>query len=317
MPYIQRLPNALILFITQFLDSSSLSSFIRTCRRFHQIGTPGLYKVPDAEKVQIFKWALRKSEKRTVAYLAQLIRDIPIAKGKLRAEALTAACAASSKDAVAKLLEGTNPCITEDAEAGKAAIIEAAKGRRRDDAAAIVRSLLTNGANPHATDLRGKTALHYAAQRGNRLAISHLVYDGAEVHKRSKTGMTPILSAAAAGSYTGVEAMIMEGADVNDEDEEGDSVLIKAANFPEASLVRFLLEMRANKDHVNGAGRAALSFAAEKGDVRAVEILVNAGCRVKNRDAEGKEALDYCSTHRNGAEIGRIISARASRPGLR
>lgn len=52
----------------------------------------------------------------------------------------------------------------------------------------ILQLLLSRGADLHARNRRGETALHVAVRRGRRLAVRTLVNAGANVHVRDASG---------------------------------------------------------------------------------------------------------------------------------
>src|SRR2546430_806283 len=97
----------------------------------------------------------------------------------------------------AAVIWGCRPSATEsdelDAE-GKPLNLLCAAAKRGD--ASKVRSLLTAGANPNATDARGGTALQYAASSGKIAVVQLLLAAGANVRAQDHDGSTALHAAA-------------------------------------------------------------------------------------------------------------------------
>ena len=83
---------------------------------------------------------------------------------------------------------------------------------------ALVKRLISNGANPYYSDEYGETALHKAAREGTLEVVKHLAEkEGVKVNTRNKNGHTPLHSACACDRLRVVEYLIRHrGCDIDD-----------------------------------------------------------------------------------------------------
>src|SRR5215203_1083000 len=80
--------------------------------------------------------------------------------------------------------------------------------------AAIVRTLLKDGADVNAAQGDGMTALHWAARQGAIDTVRMLLFAGGNVRATTRLGgYTPLLLASQAGHAPVIEALIKAGAD--------------------------------------------------------------------------------------------------------
>ncbi|MGH7653178.1 MAG: ankyrin repeat domain-containing protein [Gemmatimonadaceae bacterium] len=86
----------------------------------------------------------------------------------------------------------------------------------RDGNAAVVRALLTAGADVHALTNSGATALHLAAGSGSADAVLALIEKGADVNaKESAHGQTPLVFAAEYNRADAIRVLLKHGADAS------------------------------------------------------------------------------------------------------
>ena len=136
-----------------------------------------------------------------------------------------------------------------------------------------VRVLLARGADPNVREeLRGQTALMWAAANDNAAAIHVLAEQGAHLHARTDnpsrspgrtfsstpaTGFTPLLFAVRGGHLDAARVLLDAGADVNDAVSDGQSGLVVAAANANWEMAAYLLDRGADPTHA-GAGWNAL-----------------------------------------------------------
>lgn len=77
-----------------------------------------------------------------------------------------------------------------------------------------VRRLIEQGADPNQTDSEGRTALGYAAYKGNDEMVRTLLEGGADVNSRDARGLTPVILAAAEGHESTLEILLKAGGDI-------------------------------------------------------------------------------------------------------
>ena len=84
--------------------------------------------------------------------------------------------------------------------------------RTAHDLRALVKALVTAGANPDHADHRGWTALHVAAKVGHVETIRALVEAGADLNCADRSGKTPLYVAAAHGRVEAINVLLVAGA---------------------------------------------------------------------------------------------------------
>ncbi len=137
----------------------------------------------------------------------------------------------------------------------------------------IARYLIQAGADVHARQLYGETALMTASQ--NPEVVKVLLKAGADVNARDNFGVTPLMYAMLGYDEKSAQVLIDAKADVNAHD----------------------------KDH-----RTALMFAGMEGRVKTIKVLLDAGADVNARDVDGKTALRF-AIENNQDEAVKVLRA--------
>ena len=112
-------------------------------------------------------------------------------------------------------------------------------------------------------DVRGITALGYAAGNGQLEMVSYLIEQGAAVDRKDADQQTSLFHAVLGGSKETVERLIAAGADVNVQDRFGDTPLIGACNKGFDPIARLLVAKGADPSLKDQEGRTARQRAAE------------------------------------------------------
>ncbi|XP_049797303.1 poly [ADP-ribose] polymerase tankyrase-1-like [Schistocerca nitens] len=140
-----------------------------------------------------------------------------------------------------------------------------------------LRALLAAGADVGArAGLEGRTALHWAACRGDVEAARLLLEAGAAVDAREIKGKqkTPLHLAAEEGDAAVTRLLLRATADPNARDCRGWRPLHLAATYGHAEVAAALLDAGADRGATTGDGRGtALDIARESGYRRVVEML--------------------------------------------
>lgn len=143
-----------------------------------------------------------------------------------------------------------------------------------EGALAATREALEEGANVHARNDDGNTALMLAAFFGHEDVVKLLLEHGAEVNARNPEGRTPLMFAATFDSPDTVELLLADGAAVDVRDnQEKFTALMFAASEGHLDAVKLLLDHDADKTLVDVDGDTAADFARRNGHEKVAEFL--------------------------------------------
>lgn len=151
----------------------------------------------------------------------------------------------------------------------------------------IAAQLIAGGADVHATDGEGFTALVYATKSGDEALIRLLQDAGAKASKYAEGSMAAAwMAAAKAGDCERLQALIDDRVDLNlkqpDEDETEATALKHAAANGRLDAVKLLLAAGAKADERFGDSdgteqQTALMHAAKAGRLEVVKVLIAPG----------------------------------------
>lgn len=127
---------------------------------------------------------------------------------------------------------------------------------------AIVRFLLSNGANPN------------IGNDGNDEAI-------------------PLNQAARSNNVEMAKLLLANGANINKENGRGYSALMLASMYGHEKMTTFLLEQGAKVSHLNHKGSDALMLAAAYGHANIAKLLLTEGAQFSLQNNQGFTAVDY------------------------
>lgn len=143
----------------------------------------------------------------------------------------------------------------------------------------LYRSVLSAGIL--SSDIRGLSALHYAARNGHTSVMASILLHGLEIDIMDNNKTTPLMLAAGAGKIGAVELCIQSGASVNAINTYGDSALQLSCLRGHADITELLLHCNADLTVTGMNGRTPLGAAADKGHWACVEVLVAYGADVE------------------------------------
>lgn len=137
-----------------------------------------------------------------------------------------------------------------------------------------VREAIDQGVEVNATDIEGRTALHFASFNGHTDIVLSLLAKGAVVDRRDKMGRTALMFAASGSNQETVSALLKAKADPNIVDSgEGFTALMHAAAEGQLEVVKILLSQGADATIRDVDGDTALNFASRNGHSDVVQLF--------------------------------------------
>ncbi|KAI7788295.1 hypothetical protein LA080_012362 [Diaporthe eres] len=147
-------------------------------------------------------------------------------------------------------------------------------------------------------DYSGRTALHWAAAKGDAAAVSELLDAGAQIECKTRLrSESPLMIACRTGANPeAVRVLLAAGADVNTHDSYGQTPLCLTAGAPgghsRIEIAAALLDAGANINVEQGYARAtALDFACVGSHFEMVKFLIDAGADIGHHDRDGSTPL--------------------------
>ncbi len=129
-------------------------------------------------------------------------------------------------------------------------------------------------------DDNGRTALHFAAEGGDRAIVEALLAAGADPNAFNHRGATPLHHAAERGHVKLIEPLLAAGANLDAADLEGWTPLHMAANSDRTEFVAALLDRGAILRARDNRGLTPLHIAASSGSPEIAALLIGRGTPV-------------------------------------
>ncbi|WBA85181.1 ankyrin repeat domain-containing protein [Endozoicomonas sp. GU-1] len=187
-----------------------------------------------------------------------------------------------------------------------------------------IKNLTHRGADVNATNEKGYTPLHLAAEGNQKECLQHLVNAGANVNSiEKKVGKTPLHIAAQHGNNECLEVLLSKKTDVTESlkaayenlkqayividdarqknDESKISIAVKILQLLETTLpaLTALADVGVNINARTKNGETPLHIAAECGNDKCVELLIKNGTDLSAKTAEGDTPLDLAAMKSN------------------
>jgi ankyrin repeat protein len=187
----------------------------------------------------------------------------------------------------------------------------------------IAQLLLDWGAEIDAADHRGETALHVAAQCGNKAVVRILVKRGGAIDKINFEGQTALHLAALNGPLEHLESLSSPATDAGEESSDGRAETIdlleeKAMNAEEersdvqAEIIELLPNEATDADEESHDTRAARnSSVVSKEYAETVELLLERKVDIEAKDVDGQTAL-YLAAKRGHKKIVKMLLERGA-----
>jgi ankyrin repeat protein len=151
--------------------------------------------------------------------------------------------------------------------------LQRAVSKGQDD---TVKTLIEDGADIQAANVRGQAPLHLASMTDNVDMVRTLVDKGADVDvKDPADNIRPLHNCAINDCIDVCEFLLKHGADMDAQTRQGDTALHLAAKHGNADLVSLLLGYHADYSLRNRDGLTAEQIASSRSDSRIVRLIQN------------------------------------------
>lgn len=174
----------------------------------------------------------------------------------------------------------------------------------------VIKTLIEAGVDVRAANIRGETALYFAALNGDTEAVQMLLAAGADVDAQDNYYKeTPLKRAAGRGHTEVVRALIAAGADVNARDNDNSTALMSAVFGRKAEIVQMLIAAGADVNAKDDKNETALWWAAHEGHIEIAKALIAAGADVNAKDNDNETAMDVAKNN----EIKELLKAAGAK----
>ena len=158
----------------------------------------------------------------------------------------------------------------------------------------VVRLLLARGADVHAVNSQGRSALVQAADQGHAEVVLLLAHAGSTVDRPGLFGQTALHLAAWQGHRAVVQTLLACAARTDIRDDAAMTPLALACTEDVPEVVDLLLDAGVDVEERSGATEATpLIMAAIDGQARVASVLLARGARRDARDCNGRNAAEW------------------------
>ena len=145
-----------------------------------------------------------------------------------------------------------------------------------------------------ATDSMGRTALFWAARRGDASTTKHLLRAGSNPNLADSIGDSPL---ACSTSFACAKLLVSAGADAKVTNKYGQTPLFNAYRcIPVREHAKALIAAGAPLDARSCNGATALHFAADPGCVPMLQVLLDHGAEINALDDNSQNPLNYAQS---------------------
>ncbi|CAM9553815.1 unnamed protein product [Laminaria digitata] len=179
----------------------------------------------------------------------------------------------------------------------------------------VLEAMVRHGADVHAADSGGVTALFVAAMYDRVRAVDYLVEAGANVAAQDDRGWTALHAASSEGSSKAIEALLRHGADGSKPDNSDRAPLYLAAERDQGSSVMRLLAAGADPGlRVPSLyyQYSAVDVAAANGSVDALKAFIQQGTNINVSDSDNVTALHLAARYNHEAAVKLLVAAGAN-----
>lgn len=171
--------------------------------------------------------------------------------------------------------------------------------------------MLKRGADPNARAEGGKTALMYAAERGDTMIVKLLVLNGADLELTHVENTTPLMAAVLNQQFDAAHMLLRRGADPDHKDDFGATSLIYASAMNNYMLADLLLFFGASDSMVDRDGNNAIMTSVCLNFMETTHVLLLNGTPPDARDKDQNTPLMIAAQNGNMEMISLLLEFHA------
>ncbi|KAH7319189.1 ankyrin repeat-containing domain protein [Rhexocercosporidium sp. MPI-PUGE-AT-0058] len=159
----------------------------------------------------------------------------------------------------------------------------------------VEQHLELSGEDVNSREASGRTALHWAAVRGDLVALETLINFGADCNALSNAHWSPLHSGSLSEEPEVLERLVKAGADIEEPNNRGDTSLsIVCLVHDDENFLNTLYRLGANINTTNARGETCLHRAALRDNIRTARWLIDRGIGINLADKLGCTAFQQC-----------------------
>lgn len=174
-----------------------------------------------------------------------------------------------------------------------------------------VEQLLENGADIHAKNSDGWTALDYAIWQNQDIVTQYLLSKGALIDATTNDNFTPLMLACRFSSPKIVQLLLQNKANVHAKNQDEWTALHFAAKQNQDAIIKLLLEAGALIDVTETGGCTPLMIACQHGSLKAVQQLLKNGANIHAKDSHGYTTLHWATQENQAATVKLLFNTGA------
>ena len=142
------------------------------------------------------------------------------------------------------------------------------------------------------TDIGGRTALFWAAKRGDSFAVSSLLKYGADPNKKNFNGSYPLYAAISSRDYASVRLILESGRETNYKDRQGFTYLHYCCFYgAEVDVVELLVGLGTDIEAEVVSNETPLMIAVQEGHLQIAKYLISKNAKLDKTNTDGESAL--------------------------
>jgi ankyrin repeat protein len=151
---------------------------------------------------------------------------------------------------------------------------------------------LKNTSEVNRRDSEGRTALHWAAARGDQTALLQLLTAGADINALDTNGRTPLIAAARLSRVNCLKELLWRKASIRIKDKYGCEAIHHAAQYADhLEVLQLLTSAGASIETKTVRGERPISTAVQLNKVNAARFLLDVGAYIDCSDEDGDTPL--------------------------